>query len=234
MAPNRTFLQISLAWMLEKSGDLEQAKEYYRNIYCSNPGFQDASIFQTSSLYQTILQKGCPEDFPRSAFTDLIWAGHQALENGDFAAAEEYYQAAIPLNLESGIPYALMALVHQESGQIQEIDKDLQTAFLIEGNTAVNHEIAGRIALAEGELNKGYQHLFEAYMLHQRNDFSKRYYAYTYFDSGLPTAISPFVPYLISHESKELYEQLAAFLADHGEEEKSRRVNKWLEVIKIP
>ena len=234
MAPNRTFLQVSLAWMFEGSGDSEQAYKYYRNAYCSNPGYQNTLIFQDSSIFQIVKQEDCPGENNRQAWVDNLWAGHQAREAGDLVAAEQYYQSAIPLNIESGAPYAYLALVHHQAGELEESQKDLRTAFLIENSSALNHEIAGRIALADGDLDKGYEHLYESFLLRRIRNFSRMYYAYTYFDAGIMTDLSPYIPHSIGSETRELFEQLAAYLADQGEIDKYQQVTQWLEVIQTP
>ena len=233
MAPNRTFLLVSLGWMLEQSGEKEQAFHFYQDAYCRNPGYRGTQLFHESSTFHDVVKIDCPKNDNRQGFVDRMWAGHQALADGDFVGAEKHYENAIPAAIQSGAPYAYLALVHDQAGQIDQSKRDLKTAFLIENNSSEINEIAGKIALGKGNLSEGYDHLYEAFLIRQNYTFSRLYYGFAYFETGLPSDTSPYIPYTMNIELRGLYEQLAAYLADQGEDQKSNQVLQWLKVTTI-
>ena len=237
MAPRRNFLRIGLAWMFEETGDTKQAFQSYQIAYCSNPGYQNTQLFLGSPIFQQVAREECPDEYDglsRNPFVNSMWAGQQALADGNLNQAEYHFQSAVQAGVESGAPYAYLALVHQRTGDLEQVNKDFQTAMLIEDDSVIIHEIAGKIALSEGNLSEGYDHLTQAYLILRNNTLSRLYYLYTYSDSGLPTDISPFLPSAISNERVELYEQLAAYLADQGDHQNSRQIIQWLEITNSP
>lgn len=235
LAPNRTFLRVSLAWMAEQMENFDQALHYYQIAYCRDPRYQNSLLFQESQIFQLSSQEECPPEYDllaRNTYLNNIWAGEKALEAGDLTTAETHFLNAIPAGIESGDPYAFLALVHQQEGKITLSRKDLQTAMLIEDGSAIIHELAARIALSEGNQEQVYEHLSQAFLNIQNNSISTKYYKNTYLDAGLPSDLSPFIPSTVNNEQVALYEVLAAYLTERGDIQNSQRVKLWLEINK--
>jgi len=237
MAPNHTFLLVGLAWMLEVSGNTAQAFEYYHAVYCRNPGYQKTILFHESAIFPEVAKEECPGGFsgqPGESFTDILRAGHQSLKAGNYTEAKHHYLRAIPANIQSGAPYAYLALVSYLSGDFQQSDKELQTAFHIEKDTVTNHEIAARIAFEKGNLSQGYEHLFESVLIRQNTSLSRKYYSYAYHEMGLPSDLSPYFPRTLGVEQLKLFKQLAAYLSEEGDLKKYQQVVQWLEIMNTP
>jgi tetratricopeptide (TPR) repeat protein len=234
LAPNRVILRLSLAGMLENAGESDQAFQHFQHALCSNPRYQNAMVFQDSPSFQTAGKMECPEGIFRWAFIDNMWAGDRALDIGDFKSAEQNYRRAMRYNGRSGAPFAMIAWIQQQKGENLEDSNYLQTAFFIENNSALNHEIAGKILLNDGNFAEGFDHLYQALLIRRTNAFSRVFYAYEYFDAGLHTDLSPFIPNSMSIETFALYEQLAEYLTEQGESKKHQLVTQWLDLIRPP
>jgi tetratricopeptide (TPR) repeat protein len=233
LAPSRTYLWLNLARMEDQLGNRAEAIDAYLVSICKNPSLENSIIFSESELFQYAATEDCPPRFEKQSYSSYrkqIEDGGQAFQSGEFADAEIHFQQAALSNPQSGIPIAYLALVHSQDGRPQQSDKELKIAFFIDDQSVSVRMIAAKIEFSRGNEEQGFEYLTEAFKLLELRSQSGKYYAFSYFEKGLPTDMSPLLPTVfINHEQKETFLNLASYLKDTGNLELSQRVEKWLD-----
>ena len=231
LAPNRSYLWLNLARMQEQTGNTQEAKDAYLVSVCQDPFLQESIAFVNSELFQEAARDDCPPGSEILPYHEkLIWEGWQAFLSGDFGDAEIIFQQAAKLDPRSGEPLAYLALIHNQEGRLLLSDRELRTSLFLNDQSAEIQQIAAKIVFSRGEDEKGIDYLTEAFIMQEQNTLSDKYYDFSYFDRGLLTDKSPFLPAVfLNYEQRDAFFELSQYLKENGYLEMSSRVERWLE-----
>jgi O-antigen ligase/tetratricopeptide (TPR) repeat protein len=233
-APRKAFLWLNLGWMEEQAGLTDRAGEHYLRAICLEAYYRDVEFFDHKSFRRQILDTPCPDQDDISTNNLTIQynqAGLQALRQGRFDEAEEYFRSAIMANLDDSVTYAYLGLAVQQAGRPAEAWQDVMTALFIYGQSMRINLVVGLVADAQGKRPEAIQYLTRAYELGSSPPIlSTEYYLSTYRSMGLPSDLSPFfVKTGWWPEASQGFTRLITLLEEDDNFELAQKVQRWFE-----
>lgn len=190
--PQNTIFMLNLGWMAEESGDTLRAAYWYERLLKLSPALATDVFFNQTPTRRKIATTVDPA---------INWAsaGWDALDAGDFAAAEQIFSAAVAVSPKDAAAWAGLATAQRELGN-PAAARTLATARLISPNHWRVVQMMAAFARANGDDARAAEILgnfFDniAASPTRRIVYSRPYYFGAYNQVELPFDLLPQVQY---------------------------------------
>ena len=218
---NATIL-LKLGWMEEQLDNEKEAFLAYTDALKRDPWLRDSLSVSQSPVFRASVSDITKDN------DGLVWDGLSNLRMGSLGVAQQELESAIENRKSNPMAYAILALVNQERGELEEADINIRKAQFLSRNFRVL-AIAGRIARLNGESKTAADYFAQVFAEMQNDSFTRDYHFFLYRQNQLPMVYSPFLLRgVINQEMLEDFRWYADYLLQEGDYQKSQQIKNWI------
>jgi tetratricopeptide (TPR) repeat protein len=229
-APDFPIFDINFGWMLEQSGDFDQAYEYYSKAISADPLILDGSIFKQTDFQPDSVsaEQILPTNF--EANNDALRGWYYAkLQEWDHAREE--FDRAVIINPAHALARSGLALLDLHASSINTSEVHSNIALNSRGSNPMIYFVAGKVSLEQGDVVEAMSLFERAYDLYSSQTYSDRYYKVVYrLDYIAPETVPQLKSVFISEDTFKAFFALAEYKINNQEFDKGQEILRNLQM----